>query len=123
MPEDLAAVLPDRHGAGVSGALPGRDVFTGKSNNPPKDYAKWGELARVVTAHLVERYGQAEVATGTSRCGTNRHRVLARHARRLLEAVRLRRRGCAGGAAGGEGGRAGDDESGRRECQPFLPTF
>ena len=24
---------------------------------PPKDYAKWQELVRVVTAHLVQRYG------------------------------------------------------------------
>ena len=37
-------------------------TISGKSNNPPKDYAKWGELARVVTAHLVERYGKEDSA-------------------------------------------------------------
>jgi len=59
MPEALAADLPDRH-------LPyqvhyPKSAVSGKSNNPPKDYAKWGELCRVVTAHLVERYGKEEV--------------------------------------------------------------
>jgi xylan 1,4-beta-xylosidase len=40
------------------------DFSTGGSvHNPPKDYAKWQELNRVVTAHLVERYGRATVAT------------------------------------------------------------
>ena len=38
-----------------------KSTISGKSNNPPKDYAKWGELARVVTAHLVERYGKEAV--------------------------------------------------------------
>src|SRR5207248_6784439 len=33
----------------------------GASNNPPKDYAKWGELVRAVTAHLVSRYGKETV--------------------------------------------------------------
>ena len=31
------------------------------SNNPPKDYALWGELVRKVTEHLVRRYGREEV--------------------------------------------------------------
>ena len=55
MPKDLAADLPDRHEP-YQVHYP-QSVVSGKSNNPPKDYAKWGELARVVTAHLVERYG------------------------------------------------------------------
>ena len=59
MPKDLAADLPDRH---VPYQVHYPDSpFSGKSNNPPKDYTKWGELARVVTAHLVERYGRDEV--------------------------------------------------------------
>ena len=59
MPKDLAADLPDRHEP-YQVHYP-QSTISGKSNNPPKDYKKWGELARVVTAHLVERYGRDEV--------------------------------------------------------------
>jgi len=59
MPQDLAADLPNRHEP-YQVHYP-KSTISGKSNNPPKDYAKWGELARVVTAHLVERYGKEEV--------------------------------------------------------------
>ena len=58
MPKDLAAVLPGHPGQAYQVHFPKGDVLSGASNNPPKDYAKWGELARVVTAHLVERYGR-----------------------------------------------------------------
>ncbi len=38
------------------------DFSTGGTvHNPPKDWAKWQELNRVVVAHLVERYGRANV--------------------------------------------------------------
>ena len=59
MPKDLAADLPNRHEP-YQVHYP-QSAISGKSNNPPKDYAKWGELARVVTAHLVERYGRDTV--------------------------------------------------------------
>jgi xylan 1,4-beta-xylosidase len=59
MPKDLAADLPDRHEP-YQVHFP-KSTVSGKSNNPPKDYGKWGELVRVVTAHLVERYGRDEV--------------------------------------------------------------
>jgi xylan 1,4-beta-xylosidase len=59
MPKDLAADLPNRHEP-YQVHYPASTI-SGKSNNPPKDYAKWGELARVVTAHLVARYGREEV--------------------------------------------------------------
>ncbi|SFS07246.1 xylan 1,4-beta-xylosidase [Granulicella pectinivorans] len=59
MPEALAADLPNRHEP-YQVHYP-QNAITGKSNNPPKDYAKWGELCRVATAHLVERYGKEEV--------------------------------------------------------------
>ncbi|MEO6804473.1 MAG: beta-xylosidase [Granulicella sp.] len=59
MPKDLAADLPDQN-VPYQVHYPKRTT-SGKSNNPPKDYAKWGELARVVTAHLVERYGKDTV--------------------------------------------------------------
>jgi xylan 1,4-beta-xylosidase len=59
MPKDLAADLPDRNEP-YQVHYP-KNTISGKSNNPPKDYAKWGELVRVVTAHLVERYGKDEV--------------------------------------------------------------
>jgi xylan 1,4-beta-xylosidase len=59
MPKDLAADLPDRQ-------LPyqvryPQNTTSGASNNPPKDYSKWGELVRRVTAHLVQRYGRQSV--------------------------------------------------------------
>jgi xylan 1,4-beta-xylosidase len=59
MPKDLAADLPDRHEP-YQVHYP-KSTVSGKSNNPPKDYAKWAELVRVVTAHLVERYGKETV--------------------------------------------------------------
>ena len=59
MPKDLAADLPNRHEP-YQVHYP-QNAITGKSNNPPKDYAKWGELARVVTDHFVTRYGRETV--------------------------------------------------------------
>ena len=59
MPKDLAADLPNRPQP-YQVHYP-KSTISGKSNNPPKDYAKWGELVRVVTAHLVERYGKETV--------------------------------------------------------------
>ena len=59
MPKDLAADLPNRH-VPYQVHYP-QSTISGSSNNPPKDYAKWGELVRVVTAHLVERYGKETV--------------------------------------------------------------
>jgi xylan 1,4-beta-xylosidase len=60
MPKDLAADLPNQQELPYEVHYPGRTT-SGKSNNPPKDYKKWGELARVVTAHLVDRYGKEAV--------------------------------------------------------------
>lgn len=59
MPKDLAADLANRHEP-YQVHYP-QSTISGQSNNPPKDYRKWGELVRVVTAHLVERYGKDEV--------------------------------------------------------------
>ena len=59
MPRDLAADLPNRHEP-YQVHYP-HSTVSGNSNNPPKDYAKWGELVRVVTAHLIERYGKDQV--------------------------------------------------------------
>ena len=59
MPKDLAAELADRHEP-YQVRYP-QSTISGASNNPPKDYAKWGELVRVVTAHLVQRYGRENV--------------------------------------------------------------
>jgi xylan 1,4-beta-xylosidase len=59
MPKDLAAELPNRHEP-YQVHYPGSTI-SGASNNPPKDYAKWGELVRRVTSHLVERYGRQNV--------------------------------------------------------------
>jgi xylan 1,4-beta-xylosidase len=59
MPKDLAATLPDRHEP-YQVHYPGSTI-SGASNNPPKDYEKWGALIHAVTAHLVERYGRDAV--------------------------------------------------------------
>jgi xylan 1,4-beta-xylosidase len=59
MPKDLAADLPDRQ-VPYQVRYP-KSTTSGASNNPPKDYAKWGELVRTVTAHLVQRYGRETV--------------------------------------------------------------
>ncbi|MGB8477605.1 MAG: beta-xylosidase [Acidobacteriaceae bacterium] len=59
MPRDLAATLPNRHQP-YQVYFPGSTI-SGASNNPPKDYARWEELVRVLTAHLVQRYGREEV--------------------------------------------------------------
>ena len=59
MPKDLAADLPNRHEP-YQVHYP-QSTISGKSNNPPKDYKKWQELVRVLTAHLVQRYGNDEV--------------------------------------------------------------
>jgi len=40
--------------------FPGRTT-SGSVQSPPKDYAKWEELIRTVTAHLVKRYGRETV--------------------------------------------------------------
>ncbi|KAA6456408.1 beta-xylosidase [Acidobacteria bacterium AB60] len=61
MPKDLAADLRDRHEP-YQVHFP-QSTVSGKSNNPPKDYGKWEELVRVLTAHLVERYGREAVLT------------------------------------------------------------
>lgn len=58
MPKDLAAEVPGRSEYQVH--YP-KSAISGASNNPPKDYKKWGELIRVVTAHFVERYGKETV--------------------------------------------------------------
>jgi xylan 1,4-beta-xylosidase len=59
MPRDLAATLPNRHEP-YEVHFPASTI-SGASNNPPKDYVRWEELVRVLTAHLVERYGREKV--------------------------------------------------------------
>ncbi len=60
MPKDLAATAPGVTDYQVH--YPGSTI-SGASNNPPKDYAMWGELVRKYTEHLVERYGKEKVST------------------------------------------------------------
>jgi len=60
MPKDLAATLPGVTEYQVH--YPGNTI-SGASNNPPKDYAVWGELVRRYTEHLVQRYGSERVST------------------------------------------------------------
>lgn len=60
MPKDLAAKLPNHANQPYEVHFP-HNVTSGASNNPPKDYKKWGDLIEAVTAHLVQRYGRAAV--------------------------------------------------------------
>jgi xylan 1,4-beta-xylosidase len=60
MPKDLASTVP---GITEYQLHYPRPTMGGSVNNPPKDYAMWGELVRKFTQHLVERYGREEVST------------------------------------------------------------
>src|SRR5438270_344659 len=60
MPKDLAATVPGVNEYQIH--YPGSTI-SGASNNPPKDYAVWGELVRKYTEHLVQRYGTEQVST------------------------------------------------------------
>ena len=60
MPKDLAATVP---GVNEYQVHYPSDTMSGASNNPPRDYAVWGELVRKYTEHLVRRYGEHEVST------------------------------------------------------------
>ncbi|MGI4756571.1 MAG: GH39 family glycosyl hydrolase [Janthinobacterium lividum] len=59
MPKDLAADRGPAHEP-YQVHYP-KSTISGSVNNPPKDYAAWQELSRVLTAHLVQRYGREEV--------------------------------------------------------------
>lgn len=60
MPKDLASAVPGITEYQVHYPRP---TMAGASNNPPRDYAMWGELVRKFTQHLVERYGRERVLT------------------------------------------------------------
>jgi xylan 1,4-beta-xylosidase len=60
MPKDLAAEVP---GISEYQLHYPKSTMGGASNNPPRDYAMWGELVRKFTEHLVQRYGRDEVRT------------------------------------------------------------
>jgi xylan 1,4-beta-xylosidase len=60
MPKDLAAEVPGITEYQLHHPKP---TMAGASNNPPKDYAMWGELVRKFTEHLVQRYGREQVRT------------------------------------------------------------
>jgi xylan 1,4-beta-xylosidase len=60
MPKDLAAKVP---GVSEYQVRYPKNTISGASNNPPRDYALWGELVRRYTEHLVERYGKDKVST------------------------------------------------------------
>ena len=60
MPKDLASTVPGVTEYQLHYPKP---TMGGASNNPPKDYKLWGELVQAYTAHLVARYGRAQVST------------------------------------------------------------
>jgi xylan 1,4-beta-xylosidase len=60
MPKDLAATV---QGVSDYQVHYPASTISGASNNPPKDYAVWGELIRKYTEHLVQRYGKEKVST------------------------------------------------------------
>ncbi len=59
MPKALST-KPDPYEHTWRPGLPYNDIYTGWAY-PPRDYAKWEELAFQWTKHCVERYGQTEV--------------------------------------------------------------
>lgn len=61
MPQALST-QPDPYRHEWRPGIPYDRIYTGWAC-PPKDYAKWGELAYQWAKHCVERYGQAEVET------------------------------------------------------------
>ena len=67
MPKDLAAVLPGKPDSRTRCCIR-RTRWRGRRSNPPKDYAKWEELARVVDGApggaVWERRGVAVVFRG-----------------------------------------------------------
>jgi xylan 1,4-beta-xylosidase len=60
MPKDLAAPV---EGVKEYQIHYPANAITGASNNPPKDYAMWGELVHKYTEHLVQRYGKEKTST------------------------------------------------------------
>ena len=67
------------------------EIYTGWAY-PPRDYQKWGDLAYEWAKHCVEKYGRAEVEQWVlADVERGEHRVLARHARGVSQAARLRR--------------------------------
>ncbi len=61
MPEAMST-QPEPYRHSWRPGLPYNNIFTGWTK-PPKDYAKWGELAYQWARHSVEKYGAAEVGT------------------------------------------------------------
>jgi xylan 1,4-beta-xylosidase len=59
MPRALSA-HPDPYQHEWRPGLPYEEIYTGWSY-PPKDYAKWGELAHEWVKHCVDKFGRAEV--------------------------------------------------------------
>lgn len=60
MPKDLAATVPGITEYQLHYPKP---TMAGSVNNPPKNYAMWGQLVRKFTEHLVQRYGRDQVRT------------------------------------------------------------
>ena len=108
MPRELAAdpeATVFEYGAGIS---------------VPHDWEAWGTLCRDLAEHLVERYGIDEVAHLGLR-GLERGQprgLLDRYARRVLQALRPRRRGRQERRCPAARGRPGD--RGRRLDPDFL---
>ncbi len=99
------------------------DIYTGWSY-PPTDYAKWGELVYQVGKHVAEKYGRREVDTlVVGSLERTRHRVLARHAGRVHEALRLRGRRAPARAAERENRRTRSHRTERRADSGHPPEF
>ena len=82
---------------------------------PPKDYAKWGELVYQWARHCVEKYGAAEVEQVVlGSLERAEHQLLARLARGLFQALRLRGGRRAPRAADRARRRAGNGGRGRQ---------
>ena len=113
MPEAMS-VKPQPYRHDWQPGVPYNRIYTGWAH-PPKDYAKWGELVYQWARHSVQKYGRAEVESWVlGSLERARHRLLAEHARGVLQAVRLRRRRPQARAADRAHRRAGGHRSERR---------
>ena len=87
MPKDLAATVPGVTDYQVH--YPGSTI-SGASNNPPKDYAVWGELVQKIhgapCTTLWQGKGEHVVFRGLERAG---YCILARHSGGVFQALRL----------------------------------
>ena len=76
-------------------ATPAPSCSTAGASIPPTDYTKWAGLIRAWATHANERYPNVAAQLAVGAVERTRHRLLARHVRRVREALRLHGSGAA----------------------------